>query len=304
MERITLYSLSSDYSSKLYNSGRWIDGAAMRALEERLQDYLGVKFIVLTNSGTSSLLAAYWALKDRFPQGIITCPYTWPATYQTSKVLGIPTRYTRLVCRSRIDLFGDSSDSSIVALVHLFGQPQPHLPRLMESGQPFIEDAAQAFGAEYNGKKVGTFGMIGCYSFYPTKTLHTCGHGGALSTDDEDLYREMKLFVECGRWEGKVTQAVALNLRMDEIKAEFLVWELERYDERMRTQRDLAKEFQKLIPGPQPFIEEAPNSRHIYSVFNLLLDKREDFRSFMNDRGIDTMVYYNQDVLPEEVRGD
>jgi dTDP-4-amino-4,6-dideoxygalactose transaminase len=112
----------------------------------------------------------------------------------------------------------------------------------------------------------------------------------------------MKMFVECGRWDGKVTDTIALNLRLDELHAEFLLFELEHYDQRMDAQRQMARELKSVIPTSQPFLEECVGDRHVYSVFNLLLDRRDDFRAFMSDRGIDTMVYYNNDILPVQER--
>lgn len=295
MEFIPLYKLQSAYQSQVYNTGRWIDGACMRELEEKLKEYLGVKYVVLTNNGTSSLLAAYWVLKQEF-SSITTCPYTWPATYQAARVLNMETRFKRFILQSKVEL----SSASLNVLVHLFGQPNQLLAQV--EGKPFMEDTAQAFGAEYRGQKLGTLGKIGCFSFYPTKTLHTNGHGGALCTNDEEYYRALKLFVECGRSEGKVTDTVALNLRMDEVHAEFLIWELEQYDKRMNLQREIVKDYLSVIPYEQPLLHEEEGDRHIYSVCNLLLEKRDEFRDFMKEKMIDTMVYYSEEVLPLDQR--
>lgn len=295
MDRIPIYKLQSNYRSVTYNSGKWIDGPKTKELEERLKEYLGVKYIVLTNSGTSALLAAYWVLKKEFDT-LFADPYTFPATYQPARLLGYKVNFIKTILADRISL----SKKGLNVVTHLFGQPNKLLSKT--NNISFIEDACQAFGAEFNGKKLGTFGRLGCFSFYPTKMLHTCGHGGAVVTNEEKYYKAVKIFIESGRSDGKMTEEIALNLRMDEVKAEFLLYELETYESKIKLQRDIAKEFTRLVPSPQPFIEEKDKERHIYSIFNLCLKERNKFRSYMDSLGIETLIYYDEDVLPERER--
>ena len=299
LDRITIHSLASKNVSMAYSSGQWIDGKQMHRLENELKEYLEVPYIVLTNSGTSALFAVYWALRKEFTK-LITDPYTFPATYQTAKVAGYDIKFTRWTPAKSLIFKKDSAkkNSVLYSLVHLFGQPNSLLDSFESAN--LIEDVAQAFGAKYKNKKVGTFGRAGIFSFYPTKTLHTCGHGGAIATHDKELYGEIKRFVECGRQDGIMTESPALNLRMDEIKAEFLLEELKSYDHNIKIQRDIANEFKRYVPKYQPFLEEDLNNGeyHIYSVFNLIVDRREEFRSFFNSMGIDTNIYYGSDMLP------
>lgn len=295
MEQILLQKLQSSYQSQVYNSGRWVDGACMKELEEKLKAYLGVKYIVLTNSGTSALLATYWVLKQEF-SSITTCPYTWPATYQAARVLNLETRFKRFILPSKVEL----SSVSLNVLVHLFGQASPLLSQV--EGRPFIEDAAQSFGAEYRGQKLGTLGKIGCFSFDPNRTLHTNGHAGAICTNDESYYMALKLFVEGGRFEGKQTDTIALNLRMDEVRAEYLLFELAQYDQRMNLQREIVKDYLSVIPFEQPLLQEEEGDRHIYSVCNLLIEKRDEFREFMSEKKIETAIYLGEEILPNDQR--
>lgn len=109
-------------------------------------------------------------------------------------MLGYKTQYQRFWLKNNINV---NNKKSLNALVHLFGQPNP-MSKFLNSHN-FIEDACQSFGAEYKGKKLGSIGRIGCFSFYPTKTFHTCGHGGAVVTNNEKDYIKMKVFIESGR---------------------------------------------------------------------------------------------------------
>jgi len=291
MNRISICKLQSNYKSIVYNSGKWIDGPKTKELEEKLKEYLGVEYVVLTNSGTSALLAAYWVLKKEY-HTLFTDPYTFPATYQPARLLGYKIKFIKTILADNISL----PKKRLNVITHLFGQPNRLLSKTNNAA--FIEDACQSFGAEFNGKKLGTFGKLGCFSFYPTKMFHTCGHGGAVVTNQENYYKAVKIFVESGRFEGKVTEEVSLNLRIDELKAEFLLYELDNYENRIKIQREIAKEFTRLIPLPQPFLEEKDGERHIYSIFNLCVENRDKFRSYMDRLGIETLIYYGEDVLP------
>jgi len=297
MIKIPLYKLASQHKSTRYNSGDWIDGIKIKELEEKIKEYLGVKYVILTNSGTSALLACYWVLRDKYRK-LSVDPYTFPATYQPARLLNYEINFKRMLFLKHLA----TTKNELYTITHLYGQPNELVKTINKS--VLIEDACQSFGAELNRKKVGTFGLLGCYSFYPTKTLHTCGHGGAVVTDNKDYYEKLKVFIESGRNGGKLTENVALNLRFDEVKAEFLLDELKDYDKRMDIQRDIAKELIPLIPGSQPFLEEQEGSRHIFSTFNIILNNRDKFIKHMKNKGIETKVYYDNDVLPVSVRDE
>lgn len=293
---IPLYKLENTHQSTSLNSGNWIDGVHTHALESELKKYLGVEYVILTNSGTSALLAAYWVLRDHFST-VATDPYTFPATYQPARVLGYDVRFERTFLVDKPS--SPKEKHTVEAVTHLFGQPSE---LVVGHDGPFIEDACQSFGAAINGKKVGTFGMVGCFSFYPTKTLHTCGHGGALVTNDKRIYEEAKIFIESGRRDGVMTTVPALNLRIDEIKAEFLLEELANYDRNTARRREIVRYFQEVIPSRQPLLDEKTNASHVYSVCNLLVGRRDAFRAYLDSKMIQSAIYYNSDILPEDMR--
>lgn len=293
IEYIPVYKQQSSYQSKVYNSGNWVNGDCMRALEDKLKDYLGVKYVVLTNSGASSFLAAYWVLKQEY-SSITTCAYTWPSTYQAARVLNLETRFKRFILQEKVEL----SAVSLNVLSHLFGQPNPLLAKT--EGRPFIEDVSESFGAEFRGQRLGTIGKIGCFSFHPSRTLHANGNAGAVCTNDESYYKALKLFIEGGLSDGGLMDSVGLNLSMDEIKAEFLIWELEQYDKRMNLQREIVKDYLSVIPFEQPLLNEEGGDRHIYSFCNLLIEKRDEFRDFMAEKKIETIIHFGEDVLPAD----
>jgi dTDP-4-amino-4,6-dideoxygalactose transaminase len=266
-----------------------------KELEERLKEYLKVPYVILTSSGTSALLAAYWVLKNK-KLPLIVDPYTFPATYQPARMLDYDIIFERMIMPTQVKPRSRTPAKRMYTVTHLFGQPNAFIETYAK--HLCIEDACQSFGAKYNGQFVGTIGDIGCFSFYPTKTLHTCGHAGAVVTKDEQYYRAMKTFIESGRENGVMTNTIALNLRIDEIKAEYILKELAQYDTRISLQREIAETYKQCIPESQPLVEETIGNFNIYSVFNLLIHKRDAFRVHMEKYGIQTMVYYNEDMLP------
>jgi len=299
MIKIPVYKIEVNHYSRVYRSGQWIDGKYMRQLENKLKEYLEVDYVILTNSGSSALLAAYWALSDYLSQKeLLVDPYTFPATYRTAESIGYRLRFKRLLENFQPEL---KSPKILKAITHLYGQPQMEI---LETVSPAVEDACQSFGAtiQINGQihKVGTITDAGCFSFYPTKTLHTCGHGGAVVTNNKSFYRKMKIFVESGRWQGKMTAFPAMNLRMDEIKAEFILKKLRNYDKHTQIRREIAEEYCSVIPSStQKFLV---GKGHIYSIFNLLVSGRDNFRKFLEKKGIETLVYYSEEILPREQR--
>lgn len=289
---INIYSLKTNHDPKVLNSGKWIDGENQHNLVKRIMKYLDVKYVILTNSGTSSLLAAYWALRDEF-YTLNVDAYTFPATYQPARILGYKINFVQ---RGK----NTFPDSGLNVITHLFGQPNEIVNKM--NPKNFIEDACQAFGTICKGKKAGTIGRIGCFSFYPTKMLHTCGHGGAIATNNKKDYKKMKLFVECGRNNKKMTESPGLNLRIDEIKAEFMLRELNFIEKKIELQRKIAIKLKEFIPSNQPFLTEDTECRHTYSIFNIMVKNRDKFSEFMKKRGIETTVYYNSDILPKTER--
>lgn len=303
---IKLYDFDTKYTLETINSGKWIDGYFMNEFQEKLKEYFKVDYIILTNSGTSALFAAYMMFRNLFElDTLLIDPYTFPASYAAAKVAGYKIVFCNVFdSKKRNRLL--KNDVSLKTIVHLFGKPQNIVLDINIQNNFLLEDACQSFGAELRNKKVGTIGSVGVFSFYPTKVLHTCGHGGAIITNNEDFYYWMKAFVECGRIEGKFVTDFALNLRMDEIKAEYLLKEFSNIFNEIENRRYIANEYKKCIPdtvlSEQIFLKENRFEKHIYSVFNLLVEERDKFRSFFFDRGIETMVYYTEEILPKKLR--
>lgn len=180
--------------------------------------------------------------------------------------------------------------------VHLYGQcgPIDEICALAaERGIPVVEDCAQAIGAAFGGQRAGTFGRLGCFSFYPTKNLGAIGDGGAVVTSDHDLadrLRKLRVYGQETRYE-HVTEGV--NSRLDELQAAVLSAKLSRLDADNERRRAIAVEYAKALEaGTARPLSVLPDREHVYHLYVLEVDDREAFRGALEERGIQTLVHY------------
>ncbi len=295
MELIRLYKPETSFQSKAQNSGVWLDGPYCKDLKSRISEYLGVKHVLLVNSSTSAFIAMYWLLKQEF-SSITVCAYNWPVTYQAARLLNLEIRFKRMLLQEKAEL----STNSLNVLSHLFGQASQLLAQ--SQGKPFIEDARQAFGAEFRGQKVGTFGKMGCLSFSPTMNLYTNGLAAAIVTNDDSYYKELKNFCGATLHQEVSSEGVALDARLDEIKAEFILQQFDAFDQRMSTQREIVNDYLSVVPFEQPLLQEEEGDRHVFSACNLLIENRDEFVDFLKSKGIETKLYYSEVSLPPDQR--
>ena len=180
---------------EVMRSGQYILGKNNKAFEEEISKYIGVKHAVCLNSGTDALHLALRALNIGKGDEVITVAFTFVATTESVEIVGATPVFVDIdentfnMDASKIEEKITPKTKAILP-VHLYGQPC-EMDKIMEIAKKHnlyvIEDCCQAIGAEYKGQKVGTFGDIGCYSFYPTKNLGTMGDGGLAITNSEEI---------------------------------------------------------------------------------------------------------------------
>jgi dTDP-4-amino-4,6-dideoxygalactose transaminase len=180
--------------------------------------------------------------------------------------------------------------------VHLYGKPAP-MQALMEianrHGVAVIEDAAQAHGARTNGKRVGTFGEAGCFSFHPSKNLAAAGDAGCVITAS----RELAVSIEAYRTHGQLVThehiCLGLNSKMDALQATVLLSKLPKLDAWNRRRRDLAREYRKRLDGLElGFQREDPGEEHVYHLFQVRTRQRDDLLEYLQCKDIDAVVRY------------
>ena len=170
----------------------------------------------------------------------------------------------------------------------------PILALAKEHGVAVIEDAAQAIGSEYNGRRAGSMGALGCFSFFPSKNLGGFGDGGMLTTDDEALAAKLKVLRMHGRTGKYIHEVVGVNSRLDALQAAILsvkLTHLDKWTEGRRKNADLYRELLIGIPVVPPVAAEY-QTRHIYNQFVIRCPRRDELQAYLREHGIGSDVYY------------
>ncbi|MDI6732366.1 MAG: DegT/DnrJ/EryC1/StrS family aminotransferase [Planctomycetota bacterium] len=305
--------------SSVINSHHFVLGPVVEKLEAELAGYLGVRYAITVASGSDAILISLMALGIGGGNKVITTPFTFFATAGSIARLGArpifvdidPETYNISPSAIKESIAGADSDGiKAIIPVHLYGQ-SADMSEIMaiskEFNIPVIEDAAQSLGSEYtfNGKdyKTGTIGLIGCYSFYPTKNLGGWGDGGLITTNDESIARMIKCLRIHGAENKYYHKYIGLNSRLDAIQSAVLRVKLKHLDtwnqERFRHAKvydQLLKDCNLLSHLTLPL--RKPNRNHIYHQYTLYVhsnknpETRDKLKEFLKQNQIDTEIYY------------
>ncbi|MFQ5354079.1 MAG: DegT/DnrJ/EryC1/StrS family aminotransferase [Thermodesulfobacteriota bacterium] len=290
------------------DSGRYILGENVSALESEVAAYSGASFGVGVASGTDALFLSLMAAGVGRGDKVLTTPFTFVATVSVIEKLGAMPVFVDIDARTfnidpnAVESYLKKSSKGVKAMVpvHLFGQCAdmgPLLKIARKYGIKVIEDAAQAIGAGYGNKKAGAMGDFGCFSFYPTKNLGGMGDGGMVTTNSKRaaaLLMKLRGYGASGRY---LYDAIGVNSRLDEIQAAVLRVKLRYLDKWADERVKNASIYTGLIK--KAGLEEAvslpliiPPCTSVYNQFVLRAGKRNALRSFLADDGIGTEVYY------------
>ena len=289
---------------RVLESQRFVLGDEVRRLENSIAEYCRTKHAVGCASGSDALLLALMALDVGPGDEVITTPFSFFATASCIARLGARPVFVdidRLTYNLDVSQVADAITSRTKAImpVHLYGQCAEMDP-LLEVGErhrvAIIEDAAQAIGATDRGRRAGSMGAIGCFSFYPTKNLGGAGDGGIVTANDEQLTQRMRRL----RAHGGVTEyeheEVGVNSRLDELQAAVLnvkLPHLDRWsDERARIARFYSESLRDLdFELTTPFVR--PDCRHIFHQYVIRVPRHRDaLMNHLRERGVGTKVYY------------
>src|SRR5947199_1656247 len=220
-------------------SARFVQGPKTSKFEEEFAAYCGVNYCVSLNSGTSALHLALRCLDIGPGDEVITVAMSFIATAWAISYVGATPVFVdidaarRTMSPTKLEAAITSRTKAIVP-VHLYGMPA-EMDRIMaiaeHHGVPVIEDAAQAHGARYRGRRVGQFGQIACFSFYPSKNLGAYGEGGALITDDASIARRARSLGDHAQSQKYLHDEIGNNYRMDSFQRAVLVIKLKNFDE-------------------------------------------------------------------------
>lgn len=291
--------------TSVLESQRFILGENVSRFEEALSRYLGVKHSIGVASGSDALLLSYMAIGLKPGDEIITTPFTFFATASSAARLGVKVIFADIK-EDTYNLDVDSLEERItprtraIVPVHIFGQ-SVEMDKVVEisekRGIPIIEDAAQAIGASFGGKKVGGFGILGCFSFFPSKNLGGCGDGGAVVTNDDDLAEMIRMLRVHGSSKRYYHEYVGINSRLDEIQAAVLLVKIKYIDVWNEERRSRAKYYNFLFKemNLSEFVKtpvESENCYHVYHQYVVRVKDRDLLREFLAEKGISTQIYY------------
>jgi perosamine synthetase len=283
---------------KVLNSGLLVYGREAKKFETDFSEYVGTKFAIATNSGTSALHTALSSIGVKGGDEVITTTFSFIATASCILMQGAKP----ILCDIDPKTYNISPDqiekritkkTKAIIVVHLYGQPcdmRPILDIAEDHGLFVIEDACQAHGAECNGKKVGSLGDIGCFSFYPTKNM-TTGEGGMITTDDEEIARKARMIINHGRKDVYLHGILGYNYRMTEIAGAIGRVQLKKLDISNKKRINNARFYDEELDWVEkPYVADCV--KHVYHQYTIRVKIRDKFIKYLEKNGIGYGLYY------------
>jgi dTDP-4-amino-4,6-dideoxygalactose transaminase len=281
-------------------SGWFISGENVKAFEREFAQYCGVKFGVGVASGTDALQLALRACGVEAGDEVITVSNTSFATaiaisYAGAKPVFVDIDETYTMDVSKVEKKITPKTKAILP-VHLYGQPadiEPVVGLARKHNLRVIEDACQAHGTEYKGKKVGSFGDVGCFSFYPTKNLGAYGDGGMVITNNEEIAQKLRLLKDYGQVERFSHIMKGYNSRLDELQAAILRVKLKKLDMWNKRRCRHAELYNKLLaesPVITPVVKKG--NKHVYHQYVIRTSHRDHLQKWLKKNGVGTDIHY------------
>jgi len=289
--------------TRVLESQHFILGPEVDALEREFAKYVGVEFAIGCASGSDALLLAQMAIGIESGDEVVTSPFTFGATAGSIARLNARPVFVDI----RPDTFNldeqqleaaITSRTRAIMPVHLFGVPA-NIDGVLEIARRYdlavIEDAAQAIGARWKERRVGSLGTCGCFSFFPSKNLGGAGDGGMITTNDPQLAQRLRTLRVHGARKKYRYDLLGINSRLDALQATILRVKL-RYLENWTTgRRRNAENYRELFAKYDLRLAlpcSPANSFHVYNQYSIRAPRRDELQSYLRDRGISTEVYY------------
>lgn len=287
---------------RMIDAAEFVGGEQVRLFSEEFAAYCGGGHCIPVANGTDALILALRALGIGAGDEVITVPFTFIATTEAITAVGASIRFVDVNPKNyTIDI--DSLKKLItpktkaILPVHLFGQPadmDPIMELARKHNLKVIEDAAQAHGAEYKGKRVGTLGDVACFSFYPTKNLGAFGDAGAVVSRDKALIDKITQIANHGRAAQYFHEIEGVNSRLDAMQAAVLRIKLRKLDDWNQRRRDIASLYNKELVKNNyiqaPVVESY--AKHVFHLYCVESSYRDALQRFLKERHIGCGVYY------------
>jgi dTDP-4-amino-4,6-dideoxygalactose transaminase len=287
---------------RVIDANAFAGGPFVEAFEKDWAAFCGTRHAIGVGNGTDALWLTLLALGVGPGDEVITVPSTFMATAEAVSFCGArpvfvdiePVTYTMDPARLERAI---TPRTRAIILVHLFGQVadmDPILEVARRHGIPVVEDAAQAHGATYKGRRAGTFGIAGCFSFYPGKNLGAFGEAGAVVTNDAELADRIRCLRDHGQVRKYHHDHIGWNARMDGIQGAVLQVKLRRLAAANEARRNHARQYARLLADVEQVVlpVEAPGRTHVYHVYAVRVPDRDEVLQRMGRRGIACGIHY------------
>lgn len=287
--------------ARVLESGQFILGKEVKDFEKAFAGACGTKYALGVGTGTDALVLALRVLNIGAGDEVITVANSFVSTASSIALVGAKPVFVDVNEDYNINplLMEGAINSRTKAIlpVHLTGRPAD-MDSILEIAKKHklavIEDCAQAVGAKYKNKRVGSFGQIGCFSLHPLKNLNACGDGGMITTNDEKLYKKIQILRNNGFSSRNDCDVWSPNSRLDTIQAALLLVKLNYLKEWTAKRRQNAKIYQENLSNlAQVKIPlERPYEKSVYHTFVVQVERREELIKFLENKGIGTKIHY------------
>ena len=293
---------------EVIDSGQYILGSQCKDFEKEFAQFVGVKHAVLTSSGTSALFLCLKALGVKEGDGILVPSLTAfptvepifhvgarPIFIDVDDTFTVDPKHIESVLSKKSRLTGVKRIKGMIP-VHLYGHPA-HMGSLLDLAKRYglfmLEDCCQAHGAKYKGARVGSMGIGGCFSFYPSKNLTVFGDGGILVTSDDEMAKTCRMLRDHGRREKYEHELVGYNLRFNEIQGVVGRLQLRKLDGFNESRRRIARWYSEGLRGIPVTIPQAKDwAEPVYHLYVIQTPDRDKLGDFLKEKGIQTGIHY------------
>lgn len=290
------------------DTSSYIMGSKVGELEANLSKFVGVKHSIACSSGTDALVLALMALDIKAGDEVITSPFTFIATAEMIAFVGAKPVFVDIdektynIDPSKIETAITNKTKAIIP-VSIFGQT-PDMDAINNIAKKHnlkvIEDAAQSFGAEYNGTKSCNLSDVACTSFFPAKPLGCYGDGGAIFTNDDELAKKIRIILNHGQSSKYFHSHIGINGRIDTIQAGVLNVKLKYFSNELKKRQAIAQKYNKNLKNViTPFVDD--NSTSAWAQYCIRIPNRDKMMKKCSDRGVPTAIYYPLPLHLQEV---
>lgn len=277
----------------------YILGEEVAQFEREIAQYCQTRYAVGVNSGTDALFLSLKAYGIGPGDEVITAPNSFLSSASVIVAAGARPVFVDVGEDMNIDPglieARISKKTKAIIPVHLTGQPAD-MAAIIEIAQRYklivIEDAAQAIGAKFNGKKVGNLGNVGCFSLHPVKTLSACGDGGVITTNDKEIYQKLIQLRNIGLKNRDESETWGYNSRLDTIQAAILMVKIRYLDQWITKRRENAAYYISRLEAITQVPKEHKGQKSTYNRFVIRTNKRDELYNYLKQQGIETMIHY------------